>query len=189
MGKYTVRKFDINKDILPLAHEIYGKKGESLVGQIRGLRYICQRWPSNSFVVEDNGRIFGVLILGWQKPELLLRFFGKFSICCPEIVYRWLVKLRIIRDFEVANLHISEDYRGKGRMGIKLLQLAEQEASQRWGQKSIYLLVRESDERTIKVCKHLGYHVVGQHLYWLDKMRKRKYKLKMKKILRFPRSK
>jgi ribosomal protein S18 acetylase RimI-like enzyme len=129
----------------------------SIVDQTRrGMWYAYRRFPPGLFVAEHQGTVVGFLQLGFLRPISLTYFLGKMPWTLPTAFYMGVVRMGLLKEFEVANIVVSPEFRARG-VAYRLMDVAEREAVRTYGQPTIGLLVREENDRALRFYERLGY--------------------------------
>lgn len=122
----------------------------------RGIWYAYRRFLPGLSVAEHEGQPVGFLQVGFQRPVFLTYLLGKMPWTLPLTFYQLLVRIGLLKDFEVANIIISPKFQGRG-VAPRLMRLAEEEAVQTYYQRAIFLMVRENNKRAVRFYERLGY--------------------------------
>ena len=155
-----IRLFQPEKDIEPLARLLYAPSPPS--DRIREtIMKGYRRFPWGLFLVEDTeGGLAGTVQVGFYRPRLLILALGRLPARFPTWLCKALYLSGLIREFELSNIHIDENWRGSG-LAEALLSFAEEFGKRRWKADSITLLVREENIPAVKLYEKAGYKRTG----------------------------
>ena len=155
-----LRLYAPDKDLEPLARMLSPAE-DSLPALRKFILKGYRRFPWGFFVVlNPEGRITGTLQLGFFKPWWLVLAMGRLPLPVPAAFSKILARLGLLNNFEVANIHLDQAYRGIG-LADMLMDFAENFAGELWGRKELTLLVSTNNTPALKFFQKRGYRKSG----------------------------
>ena len=153
MGK-KLRK--ITKEMLPQLRAFY----ERLYFPPLLADIFFSRNADGNFVVVIDEQFVGHVCMSYFSPfklNIALGKCGSWGMHAPGFCVRFLRRIRVLSRYEVSNIVVLPDFRGKG-YGDMLLSAGIEEACAR-GEKKLYLLVAKTNSIAIDFYENKGFRV------------------------------
>lgn len=120
------------------------------------------RNADGNFVVVIDGQIAGHICMSYFYPfklNIALGKCGSWGMHIPGFCVRFLRRIFVLSRYEVSNIVVLPDFRGKG-CGDMLLSAGIEEARAR-GEKKLYLLVAKTNSIAIDFYEKKGFQVLA----------------------------